>query len=110
MMVAGLMAALTILLSPGFKHEASQVEVCTPGDTSTRSGQSEAKDDAQLVAVSADAVTSSAATEVESVNPYVVQEIIAKPERPTSVYVRPLVIPVSLIASLLKAVISPQAP
>lgn len=106
MMAAGLMAALTILFSHGFKHEASQAII----EVSAASKADSKDDSAKLVAVSADAVTSSAATEVESVNPYVVQEIIAKPERPTSTNVRLLVIPVSLITSLLKAVISPQAP
>lgn len=106
MMMAGLMAALTILFSHGFKHEASRafIEVSAPNEAGSND------DSEKLIAVSADAVTSSAATEVESVNPYVVQEIIAKPERPTSTNVRLLVIPVSMITSLLKVVISPQAP
>jgi hypothetical protein len=103
MMVAGLMAALTILFSSTAKYQP----VRAIGEVSA---SEDVKDDAKLVAVSADAVTSSQAVEVESVNPYVVQEIITEPERPTSTNVRLLVIPVLLITSLLKVVISPQAP
>jgi hypothetical protein len=105
MMVAGLMAALTILFSPAFKHETSRpiTEASTASD--------ETKDDcAKLVAVSADAVTSSQAVQVESVNPYVVQEIITESEHPASTTAKLLSLPFALITSLLKTVISPQAP
>ena len=104
MMVAGLMAALAILFSPAVNHEAANIT----REMST--GDEDANEGTQVVAVSADAVTSSQAVQVESVNPYVVQEIITESEHPSSTTSRPLLLPVSLITTLLKTVISSQAP
>lgn len=104
MMVAGLMAALAILFSSTLKYETHRA-------VSEVSAADESKDDsAKLSAGSTDAVTSSQAVEVESVNPYVVQEIITELEHPTSATDRLVALPVSLVTSLLKTVISPQAP
>ncbi|MBL7848394.1 MAG: hypothetical protein JNL40_13075 [Cyclobacteriaceae bacterium] len=103
MIAAGLLAALTILLSPTFELEASRVltefkATAEPGGNDT------------YVNVSPDAVTTSQAVEVESANPFTIQEIITEGEQ-TSLLPPPRVtLPASVLSTFLRSVISPQAP
>lgn len=105
MVAAGIVAALIILLSPAFQRETSQF--LTKADAKAeKSGELEK----QFVAVPSDAVTSGQAGEVETVNPFVIQEIIAEPERKTTLPLSVLAIPATFFRALLRTVISPQAP
>ncbi len=103
MIVAGVVAALIILFSPAFQRETSQFL------TNTKS-EKPVEHEKQFVAVPSDAVTSGQAGEVETANPFVIQEIIAEPERKTILLSLALSIPATFFRTLLSTVISPQAP
>ena len=64
----------------------------------------------QVVIVSSDAVTTSQAVQVEPAKPFVVQEVITESERVHTVAVPVISFPVSVVTTLLKSVLSPQAP
>lgn len=105
MVAAGLMAAVTIVVSPAFREETERVVTELKADAGL-------PDEAgtQVSAVSSDAVTSPQAVEVESVNPFTVQEIIVSGERPSRLPVPSISLPVRALTTLLRSVISPQAP
>lgn len=105
MVAAGIVAALIILLSPAFQREASQFLTKDNAKTE-KPGEAEK----QFVAVPSVAVTSGQTGEVEAVNPFVIQEIIAEPERRTILPLPILAIPATFFRALLRTVISPQAP
>jgi hypothetical protein len=103
MIAAGLLAALTIAVSPAFEQETAKA-------MSEIKAQANPDDDgAMIAAVSTDALTSSQAVEVESANPFIVQEVIVVREHPMPVSA-PEIIPASALTTLLKSTISPQAP
>ena len=105
MIAAGVVAALIILFSPAFQRETSQF--LTKAKTKSEKPVEHEK---QFVAVPSDAVTSGQAGEVETANPFVIQEIIAEPERKTILLSLALSIPATFFRTLLSTVISPQAP
>lgn len=103
MIAAGLLAALTILLSPTFELEANRV-------LTEFKATAEPDNDNTFVNVSPDAVTTSQAVEVESANPFTIQEIITEGKH-TSLLPQPRVtLPASVLSTFLRSVISPQAP
>ena len=104
MIVAGMLAAVTIVVSPAFREEAERVVIELKADAGVPA------DEAQVSAVSADAVTSPQAVEVESANPFVIQEIIVTGERPSRLPVPVIALPATALTTLLRSVISPQAP
>jgi hypothetical protein len=104
MIAAGLLAAVTIAISPAFRQEAERVVTELKADAGVPAG------DAQVSAVSTDAVTSPQAVEVESANPFVIQEIIVTVERPSRLPVSIITLPATALTTLLRSVISPQAP
>jgi hypothetical protein len=103
MIVAGLLAALTIVISPAFQREAAGVIMET-------NAENEEGEDTQIAAVSAEGVTSPQAVEVESANPFIIQEIITKADQPAPLPALAVALPASVLTALLKSVISPQAP
>lgn len=103
MIVAGLLAALTIVISPAFQREAAGVIM-------EANAENEEGEDTQIAAVSAEGVTSSQAVEVESANPFIIQEIITKADQPAPLPALAVALPSSVLTALLKSVISPQAP
>lgn len=103
MIAAGLLAALTIAVSPAFQQETTRALSEIKADTES------ADSGTKLSVVSADALTSSQAVEVESANPFIVQEIISVREHPMPVSF-PVALPASVLTTLLRSVISPQAP
>ncbi len=105
MIAAGVLAAMVILFSPAFQRETSQY--LTKAHAKTEKPVEQEK---KFVAVPSDAMTSGQAGEVETANPFVIQEIIAEPERKPIVPLPVLAIPVSFLKVLLRTVISPQAP
>jgi hypothetical protein len=104
MVIAGLLAAMTIVISPAFREEAERVV------TELKADAGAPVEDARVSAVSADAVTSPQAVEVESANPFVIQEIIVTGERPSRLPAPVIALPVTALTVLLRSVISPQAP
>lgn len=102
MVVAGLLAAMTIALSPAFQQETARVMMEIKADA-------EQTDEAKLSAVSTEALTSPQAVEVESANPFMIQEIIAESNHPSPVTF-PVAQTVTALTTLLRSVISPQAP
>ncbi len=103
MIVAGLLAAFTIVISPAFQREAAVVIM-------EASAENEQDGDTQIAAVSAEAVTSPQAVEVESANPFIIQKIITKADQPAPLPALAVALPASVLTALLKSVISPQAP
>jgi hypothetical protein len=104
MIAAGILAAVTIVVSPAFRQEAERVV------TELKADGGQAEGETTLTPVTADAVTSPQAVEVESANPFVIQEIILTSEKPVRLPVPDISLPVSALATLLRSVISPQAP
>ncbi len=104
MIAAGILSALTILLSPAFQQETRKVitEIKSKADPS---GEKK-----HYVNVSPDAMTTSQAVQVEPVNPFVVQEIIIESEQPEATPVPNVALPASVLKTLLKSALSPQAP
>ncbi len=105
MIVAGIVAALIILLSPAFQQETSTFLSDTK-NPAEKSGESEK----HIVAVPSDAVTSSQAGTIEHVNPFVVQEIIDDAERQSDQPLPTRTLLTSFFKTLLRTVISSQAP
>lgn len=102
MIVAGLLAAITIALSPAFQRETTSVITEIKADA-------EQPGEAKVSAVSAEALTSPQAVEVESANPFMIQEIIAESNHPSPVsFLVAQTVPT--LTTLLRSVISPQAP
>lgn len=104
MIVAGILAALTIVVSPAFQREATHIMM------EAQASPEKPADDTQVAAVSSEAITSPQAVQVESANPFIVQEIITEIELPAALPVPDLSFPASALTTLLKSVISPQAP
>lgn len=105
MIAVGIVAALTILFSPAFEREATRIITETNAEAK-KAGH----DEKQIVNVSSDAVTSSQAVQVESANPFVIQEIITEGEPQTAPVLPRISFPTSIITTFLRSVISPQAP
>ncbi len=104
MVAAGILAAVTIVVSPAFREVTERVVTELKADAGLP------EESTQVSAVSSDAVTSPQAVEVESVNPFTVQEIIVSGERPSRLPVPSIALPVQALTTLLRSVISPQAP
>lgn len=102
MIAAGILAALTIVLSPAFQRETNKVitELKSKADG----------EDRHYVSVSPEAVTTTQAVQVEPANPFMIQEIITEGVQPPAVPVPDIALPTSVLGTLLKTVISPQAP
>lgn len=105
MVAAGVLAALIILFSPAFQRETSQFLTDAKAKT-----EKPAESEKQFVALSSDAVTSGQAGQVETVNPFVIQEIIAETKRQTVLPIPRITLPAAFFRTLLRTVISPQAP
>lgn len=105
MIVAGIIAALIILLSPTFQQETTSflADTKTPTEKSSESEK-------HIVAVPSDAVTSSQAGTMEHVNPFVVQEIIDDAERKSDKTLPTRTLLTSFFKTFLRTVISSQAP
>lgn len=105
MIAAGFLAAITILLSPVFQRETRKALI-------EAQAKSDAKgEDKQLVIVAAsDAMTTSQAVQVEPAKPFVVQEVITVPQHTSATPVPDITFPVSAVTTLLRTVLSPQAP
>lgn len=104
MVAAGILAAVTIVVSPAFREVTERVVTELKADAGLP------EESTQVSAVSSDAVTSPQAVEVESVNPFTVQEIIISGERPSRLPVPSIALPAQALTTLLRSVISPQAP
>ena len=104
MIAAGILAAVTIVVSPAFRQEADRVVTELKADAGLPD------EGPQVSQVSSDAVTSPQAVEVESANPFIVQEIILTGERPSRLPVTVIALPALALTTLLRSVISPQAP
>ncbi|MBL7850040.1 MAG: hypothetical protein JNN04_04000 [Cyclobacteriaceae bacterium] len=104
MIAAGILAAVAIVVSPTFRQETERVV------TELKADRGQAEEGNSISPVSADAVTSPQAVEVESANPFIIQEIILKGERPSRLPVPDISLPASALTTLLRSVISPQAP
>lgn len=104
MVAAGILAAVTIVVSPAFQQEAERMVTELKADAGLPD------EGTQLAAVSSDAVTSPQAVQVEPANPFTVQEVIAEGERPSRFPVPDISLPVQALTKLLRTVISPQAP
>jgi hypothetical protein len=105
MIAVGILAALTILFSPAFEREATRIITETNAEAAKNG-----TDEKQIVNVPSDAVTSSQAVEVESANPFVIQEIITEDEHQTAPALPRIAFPTSVVTTFLRSVISPQAP
>lgn len=105
MVAAGVLAALVILLSPAFQRETSNFLSEAKAKTDLP-----AEEQDQFVAVHSDAMTSGQAYSVESVNPFVLQEVIVVEDRQVGPPVPGIAVLASLTRTLLSGVISPQAP
>ena len=105
MVAAGILAAVVILLSNAIQREASQI-------LREANAKTETKEDGgkKLTAIPSDAVTSSQACKVETVNPFVIQEIIGEVARPAILPLPRTTLPLSIFKAMLRTVISPQAP
>ncbi|MBL7863559.1 MAG: hypothetical protein JNK10_01705 [Cyclobacteriaceae bacterium] len=105
MIAAGILAAVVILVSPAFQCETtsflSKAKAKTEQPTETND---------TIIAVHSDAVTSGQACTVETVNPFVLQEIIKDDNQQVERRVPGTAIIASLFKTLLRTVISPQAP
>ena len=103
MVAAGLLAALTIVLSTAFQAETTRVmmQITEAADESTEGPK--------VSTVSTEALTSSQAVEVEPANPFTIQEIRTEIMHPSPVSF-PAALPLSALTTLLRSVISPQAP
>lgn len=104
MIVAGFLAAMTILLSPVFQQETRKALIEAQAKNDSKG------EDKQFVVVASDAMTTSQAVQVEPAKPFVVQEVITVPEHRLSTPVPAISFPVSVVTTLLRTVLSPQAP
>lgn len=104
MIVAGFLAAMTILLSPVFQQETRKALIEAQAKKDSKG------EDKQFVVVASDAMTTSQAVQVEPAKPFVVQEVITVPEHRSSTPVPAISFPVSVVTTLLRTVLSPQAP
>lgn len=104
MIVAGILAVLVILFSPTFQRETSSYL------SEKASTEKSAESEKRIVAVPSDAVTSSQAGEVERVNPFVVQEIIDDTACQSIQPILGRTLISAMFKTLLRTVISPQAP
>jgi len=104
MITAGFLAAITILLSPVFQQETRKalIEAQAKADPNGN--------DKQIVVVSSDAMTTSQAVQVEPAKPFVVQEVIMESQQPSAIPFSDISFPVSVVTTLLRSVLSPQAP
>lgn len=102
MVIAGLLAALTIVLTPAFQHETSRVMTESKADA-------EQPGATKISSVSVEALTSPQAGEVESANPFMIQEVITESQHPAPVSF-PFARIATTLTTLLRSVISPQAP
>jgi hypothetical protein len=105
MVAAGILAVVVILLSNAFQRETTQILTEANAKTDTREDGGK-----KFAAIPSDAVTSSQACEVETVNPFVIQEIIGEDKQPMVLPLPSIKLPVSIFKAMLRSVISPQAP
>lgn len=103
MIAAGLLAALIIVVSPAFQQETTRAM------QEVKTDEKEAEQGPKISAVSTEAITSPQAVQVEQANPFVIQEIITECDHP-SPFTIPVTLSVTALTTLLRSVISPQAP
>ena len=103
MIAAGLLAAVTLVVSPVFLRETARVMTECRADGETPDKES------SVSAASTEAITSSQAVQVEHVTPFTIQEIILEQKLPSAVLVA-VTLPATAPTRLLRFVIAPQAP
>ena len=107
MVVAGIIAAVIILLSPAFQKEACLFLSDIKND---KDGKQVPEKEATVIKAPSDAVTSTQSCEIEDANPTVIREIILEEgQQPKHVTLSKAIFS-SLFKTLFRTIISPQAP
>ncbi len=107
MLAAGILAVIVILCSQAFQKETSSFLSKIRSDKTEKKAEGEKK---VIIAAPADAVTSGQAVEVEHANPSLIREILFDEENSSKYPPVDQTILGNFFMTMLRAVISPQAP
>jgi hypothetical protein len=107
MLAAGILAALVILCSRAFEKETVSILAKIQSE---QSGKTKDNSNPVVKAAPADAVTSSPAAKMPEAEPTFIREIIIDEDRPSKEPLIDRTIIADIFKTLLRVVISPQAP